>query len=450
MEFPALASTGILPILSEAGKRIYLPQGIFHWSGRASEEADINATIGSATGRMSHLVPGGGDNEVVLHLPMFAKMFADLKPAAVFGYAKVLGLPAFRSAWKEYILRKAGARAANIKDLITLPAVTPGVTGGLHYAIRLFLDPSEPLVSPELRWENYDNIVTLNFGGTTNSFPLFANDSFNTDGMAKTIRETLKTANKAVVLLNFPNNPTGFIPKAEQGRDIINTLVKIAEETGKWIVAVCDDAYEGYVYEDGLIDGSLFYDLVGVHPRVLPVKLDGVTKEMLWYGGRVGCMTFGLHPDYEKATKKGAVEKELMDKMGGLVRTTVSNCNHPVQAIIAKSLEKPDELIAERNKTLAVLKRRCAVMKAEIRKHDDPSLLKWLPFNSGFFAFALCDQPNAMAELLLKKYRVGIIPDENGELKGIRMAFCSVEEEQLPKLVESVYAAARDLKEGKA
>lgn len=450
MQFPALEACGLYPILSEAGRRVYLPQGIFHWSGRASEEADINATIGSATGRLSHLIPGAGDDNVVLHLPMFAKMFAELKPNAVFGYAKVLGLPNFRSAWKEYILKKAGARAARIKDLITLPAVTPGVTGGLHYAIRLFLDPSEPLISPELRWENYDNIVHLNFGGSICSFPLFANNGFNTQGMAAAIRETLKKSNKAVVLLNFPNNPTGYIPKAEQGREIIDSLVKIADETGKWVVAVCDDAYEGYAYEDGLLDGSLFYDLVGVHPRVLPVKLDGVTKEMLWYGGRVGCLTFGLHPDYFKGSSKGAVEKELMDKMGGLVRTTVSNCSQPVQAIIAKSLENLDKVVAERNRTLEVLKRRCKVLKDEIKKHDNPQLLKWLPFNSGFFAYALCDRPNDMAEHLLKKYRVGIIPDESGDLKGIRVAFCSVEEDKLPKLVESLYAAARDLKEGQS
>lgn len=449
MEFPALQSSGIFDVLSEVGKRIFLPQGIFYWSGRAKEEADINATIGAAEGRLSHLVETDEDRNVTFHLPSFARMFGAMDPNEVFAYAKVLGIPAFRNGWKNYLLHKAGARAAKIKDLITAPAVTPGVTGGLHFVIRLFVDPDQKLVCPEMRWGNYDNIVTRNFGGTIRNYTLFtASGDPDLDSMEGALKDEIAASGKAVILLNFPNNPTGYMPTLAQAAAIRERLVKVAEETGKPLVVVCDDAYEGYVYEEGLLDGSLFYDLVGLHPRILPVKLDGITKEMLWYGGRVGCMTFGLHPDHFRSASRADVEKELMDKVGGIIRSTVSNCTHPVQVIIARVLQDIPALVAERDMTVQVLNRRCAAMKDEIRRKDDPTLLKWLPFQGGFFAFALCAKPREMAEHLLKKYRVGIIPVENAQVSGIRVAFCSVEEEDMPRLIDSLYDAARDIREG--
>ena len=65
--------------------------------------------------------------------------------------------------------------------------------------------------------------------------------------------------------------------------------------TTKPIVVICDDAYNGFVYENDRITRSPFHELADADPaRVLPIKVDGATKELCFFGGRVGFVTFGV------------------------------------------------------------------------------------------------------------------------------------------------------------
>ena len=51
MKFEALEKVGAMSLLSPWGQNMHLPAGIFHWSGRAKAEAEINGTIGTAKGK---------------------------------------------------------------------------------------------------------------------------------------------------------------------------------------------------------------------------------------------------------------------------------------------------------------------------------------------------------------------------------------------------------------
>ncbi|MBJ8193091.1 aminotransferase class I/II-fold pyridoxal phosphate-dependent enzyme, partial [Bacillus cereus] len=86
-----------------------------------------------------------------------------------------------------------------------------------------------------------------------------------------------KEYGKAIVVLNFPNNPTGYTPGVEEGKAIV-AAIQEAAEAGINVVVVTDDAYFGLFFEDSLHE-SLFGQLAGLHPRILPVKIDGATKE---------------------------------------------------------------------------------------------------------------------------------------------------------------------------
>ena len=44
-----------------------------------------------------------------------------------------------------------------------------------------------------------------------------------------------------------------------------------------------DDAYEPYVYKDDVLNRSIFYDLHLLNENVIPIKLDGITKEEFFY-----------------------------------------------------------------------------------------------------------------------------------------------------------------------
>ncbi|MBI2117570.1 aminotransferase class I/II-fold pyridoxal phosphate-dependent enzyme, partial [Candidatus Peregrinibacteria bacterium] len=51
---------------------------------------------------------------------------------------------------------------------------------------------------------------------------------------------------KKVLLLNFPNNPTGYSPRREEAAMICD-VIRACAEGGNAIVVIIDDAYFGLV-----------------------------------------------------------------------------------------------------------------------------------------------------------------------------------------------------------
>ena len=68
MEFDIIKKTPLYNALSELGKRIYLPQGVFYWAGRAKKEAEIMGTLGSAFGYEKDFIEGGTSEWVPCYL----------------------------------------------------------------------------------------------------------------------------------------------------------------------------------------------------------------------------------------------------------------------------------------------------------------------------------------------------------------------------------------------
>jgi len=447
MEFEAINKSGITNLLSALGKSIFLPQGIFYWSGRAKKEAEINATIGSAKGPESEIVDGASDDVVTFYLPSLSQYFGGMSSEETFAYAPIPGLPALRKAWREWILHKAGEHRDRIAPCLTLPVITPGITGGLHVAAKLFVDRDEVVVSPDRLWGNYNNIVERNVGGRIETFPFLDGDAFNVKGMQRKLVDTLADQAKAVLMLNFPNNPVGFSPPKDSVADIVAGLVDVVEQTNKALVVLVDDAYEGYVYDDAAIGRSIFPELCDCHRRILPIKLDGASKEFLFYGGRVGALTLGLPSGLD--VDRELLETELDNKLSGVIRSTVSNCAKPVQSALVKALADVDAVLADRQRVIDVLGGRANLLRAELAKHDIPQL-KVLPFNAGFFCF--CDlegiSANKLADRLMTEYKTAVVPAESGKINGIRIAFCSVPERQIPTLAANVAKAVADLVTG--
>ena len=444
MEFDALKKSGITNLLSSMGKTILLPQGIFYWLGRAKKEAIINATIGSAYGPESEIVDGAPDKPVTFYLPTVVQACATLKSEETVPYAPVLGVPELRAAWRSWILRKLPETRDRVEPCLTLPVVTPGITGGLHVAAKMFVDRDEVVVSPDRLWGNYNNIVERNIGGRIETFPFFDGDLFNIKGMQRKLLDTLANQPKAVLMLNFPNNPVGYLPTKDSVAPLVAALVEVVEQTDRSLVVVVDDAYEGYVYDDAAMQTSIFGHLCDAHRRILPVKLDGASKEFLFYGGRVGFMSFGLPSGLD--VDRAALQAELDNKLGGLIRSTVSNCARPVQSALLKAFDQLDQVLAERQRVIGVLARRAQLLKAELANVNLPQL-KPLPFNAGFFCF--CDvegiPATKLADRLMVAYKTGVVPTESGKVNGIRLAFCAVPEAEVPTLVANIVKAIGDL-----
>ncbi|GAA3326979.1 hypothetical protein GCM10020331_065100 [Ectobacillus funiculus] len=152
------------------------------------------------------------------------------------------------------------------------------------------------------------------------------NGRFHTSAFREVLLKQ-KTAGKAIVLLNFPNNPTGYTPHLNEVEEIISALSEAAQE-GMNLVVILDDAYFGLFYEDSVKE-SLFGRLAGLHPRILPVKVDGATKEKLclgikgWFLSHMPAQALLYWMHWSRKTK-------------GIIRGTISSSAHLSQTIILK------------------------------------------------------------------------------------------------------------------
>ncbi|MHA1821454.1 MAG: aminotransferase class I/II-fold pyridoxal phosphate-dependent enzyme [Promethearchaeota archaeon] len=498
MDFEILKKTPLWTAFSSFGKEIFQPNGVFYWSGRAKQEAEINGTIGTIWGTEAELLENNNEinnkdsnNDgtqsnkklIPFYIPAL-KDFTSEDPVNIVPYAPILGLPSLRKYWQEWIITKAKS-ARNMptgsKDLegrLSLPAIVPGITFGINMAVRMFLSPSEILISPDKRWGNYDSIISRNLGVKIKSFTTFTDTSpsekngsafskkFNIDAMKEAIKEVAREQNKVVILINFPNNPTGYVPTKEEAEAIVKTLVDLAKEYGPKtpIVVICDDAYEGYVYNEIGITGSLFYELVNTEENIIPIKLDGSSKEMLLYGARIAALTLGLNDAWYSPgdnKEKEQLLNEFNNKCEGIVRSTISNSNRYCQTLLIKMFQEGiNKIVESRKSVLNILKDRYNLLnkllmelqeKPELKDGQGNSLFDIDPNAGGFFLLININpkiDATKLNEHLLEKYKVGFIPIVKKErgINSLRIAYCSVVKEKIPTLVERLGNALDDLK----
>lgn len=458
MEFEVLKKTPLYNALSEQGKRIYLPQGIFYWSGRAKKEAEVSGTLGSAFGYEKDFIDGGTSEWVPLYLEDI-KDYTKLSIKEVVPYSQVSGLEELKNHWKKWLIKKSlyseesdASKLKKLEDFITTPVVTSGITNGIFLCCSLFLNPGTFIISPNKRWGNYDNIIEKLIGAKIKSFDFFIEEKFNTQGLENAIYEVSENQEKIILILGFPNNPTGYIPTNEELEEIINKLKEVQEDISKPIIVLVDDAYEPYIYSENVINRSIFYALHELEQNIIPIKLDGITKELLLYGGRIGFITIGVKPNWVNNQQELTVLKsELNNKLSGLVRTTVSNSNHFYQAIVIKLFKDigMEHLIQKREKVKFLLKERYEKINSELKKINN-SNISVDPNAGGFFVFVNLNpnkiSANQFADHLLRKYKVGVIPFEkqSDKINGIRIAYCSIDLTNIPELVSRINQALDD------
>lgn len=459
MKFEIINKTPLNAAFSELGKRITVPQGIFYWSGRAKKEAEINGTIGSAFGFEKDFIDGASNEWLPCYLKD-VKKYTSLSVKEIVPYAPIGGTPEIRETWKKWIVKKSlydekkdKAKIDRLNKYTNLPLVTAGVTNGIYSMCAMFLNPGEFIISPNKRWENYNTIIKKYIGADIKSFEFFKDNALNIDGLKDAIDEVAKVQDKIVVILNFPNNPTGYNPTWNEAKELI-ALVKESQQTiGKPIVVFVDDAYEPYVFSDKVLNKSIFYDLHQLDEDVIPIKLDGVTKELLMYGARIGFVTFGLKPHWVKNDEElEKLKTELLNKLEGMNRGTISNCNFFYQTVSEKMFKEIgiDKIIETRNKVKNLLKARYEKINAELAKLNNPKI-SIDPNSGGFFLFVNLDldiKPKELADVLLKKYKVGVIPVQKPKdnINGIRIAYCSIDVTKIPEFVKRFNSAINESK----
>ena len=405
--------------LSAEGRRLYFPYGGILGQGAEAKACEINATIGMAF----------EEDGSPLVMDCFAKNINLGRKA--FLYAGSFGLPALRAVWRDFMVRKNPSLKGKT---FSNPVVTNALTHGLRVCAELFADKGDKVVVPDLYWDNYALIFSEAVGAKLEMFNTFRNGAFDAAAMKKAL---LGPGQKKILILNFPNNPTGYTATLADAPKIV-AAVKAAAAKGKKIVVVLDDAYFGLVYEKGVHEESLFAEFADLHTNVLAVKLDGTTKEDYVWGMRVGFITFA---------GKGLSEEQLKAfeaKAAGDVRSSISNSSSIGQHLAIAAFADPNYIRQKREK-YAVLKNRYRVIRGLLKTHPEyAETFEPMPFNSGYF---MCVKPKGVeAEVvrrhLIEKYSTGTIV-----LSGlIRLAFSTIPVQKLPQLFANVDAAVRDLR----
>jgi aspartate/methionine/tyrosine aminotransferase len=410
-------SETVYSLLSEKGKAIFFPaKGILAQAADAKGKK-INATIGIAI----------EDDGTPMRLKSIEEQI-NVDPKNAFPYAPSFGRADLRKKWREMIYEKN----KSLKAEVSLPIVTNALTHGLSMMGYLFVDSGDKIITPDLFWGNYKLIFINGYSAELDKFPLFSEGGFNIKGLKSKLNEG---DGKKILLLNFPNNPTGYTPKVDEVKEIVK-VVKEAAEKGNKVLVIVDDAYFGLVYEDGVERESIFSYLADIHENVLAVKIDGATKEDYVWGFRVGFITYGI--------KKGGEElySALESKSSGAVRGNISNDSNLSQSLVLKAFSS-SSYKDEKKEKYELLKSRYDEVSEVLLDEKYSKFFEALPYNSGYFmCIRLKDlDGEEVRQKLLKDYDTGVIAIGNI----LRVAFSSLKKELVKELFDNVYNACKNL-----
>lgn len=412
-------NTTVYELLSERGKNIFFPKkGILGQSAEA-KGTKINATIGTAV----------EDDGSPMRLEAIASKIS-LDPSLIFPYAPSFGRPDIRKRWKEMIYEK-NPSLAGVE--ISLPLVTNALTHGISMAGYMFLEAGDEVLSPDLFWGNYTLTLTHAYGANIVKFNLFKNGGFDLEALESKLNEG--EIGKKVLLLNFPNNPSGYTPTQKE-QDSIVEIIRNSAEKGNKIVVFTDDAYFGLGYEEGIAKESIFAPLSQLHENVLAVKIDGATKEDYVWGFRVGFLTYGIKGG--DAALYGALES----KTAGAIRGNISNAANISQSLLLEAFNSP-EYAAQKAAKYNIMKQRYDAVKAVLTDEKYKKYFTALPYNSGYFmCIKLAEglEGEKMRKLLIEKYSIGVISLGNV----LRLAFSAVAAKDIKALFDGIYNACID------
>lgn len=216
-------------------------------------------------------------------------------------YGQVKGMPVFREALVKYVLKKFNV---NIQQDNIL--VSPGARFSIFTAITTLLNPGDEMIVIEPSWPAYKDCA-LHSGIKVRTINTTFEDKW--DPSLEQIKNTINSNTKMIVL-NYPNNPTGKILNEKLQDDI----VELARENDLYILS--DEIYSEYVKTSWKSILSYNYDK--------SIVTQSFSKSHAMTGFRIG---------YAIADSK------IIEKMAKLEALCLTNVSEPIQYIAMKALE---------------------------------------------------------------------------------------------------------------
>ena len=185
-------------------------------------------------------------------------------------YASTNGLPELREALAQKAYREYDLGYDPNSEIL----VTVGGTEAIFSALIALINPGEEVLIPNPGFVCYEPCVLL-AGGVPVSVPLLKENGFK-----PSIHDVMSliTEKSRVIILNYPNNPTGAV----LSRDEVTTLTKIAVERD--MIVISDEVYEKIIYDNA--SHHCVATFPGMRERTLVVNSFSKTYAMT--GLRVG------------------------------------------------------------------------------------------------------------------------------------------------------------------
>ena len=216
-------------------------------------------------------------------------------------YGQAKGMPIFREALAKYVSKKFNV---NIQQENII--VSPGARFSIFTAITTLLNPGDEMIVIEPAWPAYKDCA-LNAGIKVRTINTTIEDKW--EPSLEQIKNVINSNTKMIVL-NYPNNPTGKILNEKLQDDII----AIAKENNLYVLS--DEIYSQYAKTNWKSILSYNYDK--------SIVTQSFSKSHAMTGFRVGY---------------GIADSKMIEKMAKLEALCLTNVSEPIQYVAMKALE---------------------------------------------------------------------------------------------------------------
>lgn len=184
-------------------------------------------------------------------------------------YTEFIGSFDLRKAISESEYSKTGLRYDPGKEIV----ITVGATEGLYCIWNVFLDPGDEIMIPSPYYVSYSRQLTYS-GACIVEVPVLKDNKikYNIDDFKSRLTDKTK-----IILLNSPNNPTGYV----MTDDDLNMIAELAIEND--LLVVSDECYDSFVFEGTY---KSIATLPGMRERTIVVNSSSKTFSMT--GWRIG------------------------------------------------------------------------------------------------------------------------------------------------------------------
>jgi len=184
-------------------------------------------------------------------------------------YSSNPGFIELRRQIAKYVERKYNVSYDPAKEIL----VTVGASEGIDIALRALVGPGDEVVIPEPSFVAYKGCTAFT-GATPVTIELKEEDEFRLkpDQLEKALTDKTK-----VVILPFPNNPTGAIMPAEDQRKIVDVL------KDRDIIIISDEIYAELTYSGKHVSFASYPEI-----KEKTILINGFSKAFAMTGWRIG------------------------------------------------------------------------------------------------------------------------------------------------------------------